>query len=63
MDSEVILADEPTGALDKANSKNIMELFTKVNEMGKTVIVITHDENVAKYCDKVIRIEDGKIAL
>lgn len=59
--NDLILADEPTGALDKKNSESIMELLDKVNKTGKTIIVITHDENVAKNAKKIIRIEDGKI--
>ena len=58
---ELILADEPTGALDQTTGKEIMEVFKKVHEMGKTIILITHDPNVAAYADRIIRIEDGKI--
>lgn len=60
-DSELLLADEPTGALDQTTGKEIMEVFKKVHEMGKTIILITHDPNVAAYADRIIRIEDGKI--
>ena len=59
MDSRIILADEPTGSLDTKNSENIMELFTKINEMGKTILVITHDEKIAGYCKKTMLLEDG----
>lgn len=60
-DNELLLADEPTGALDQTTGKEIMEVFEKVHEMGKTIILITHDPNVAAYADRIIRIEDGKI--
>ena len=59
--NQLILADEPTGALDKKTGEDIMEAFRKMNELGKTVIIITHDENVAEKCDRVIRISDGKV--
>lgn len=60
-DNELLLADEPTGALDQTTGKEIMEVFKKVHEIGKTIILITHDPNVAAYADRIIRIEDGKI--
>ena len=60
-DNELLLADEPTGALDQTTGKEIMEVFKKVHEKGKTIILITHDPNVAAYADRIIRIEDGKI--
>lgn len=60
-DNELLLADEPTGALDQTTGKEIMEVFKKVHEMGKTIILITHDPNVAAYADRIICIEDGKI--
>lgn len=60
-DAEVLLCDEPTGALDSKTTKEIMELFTKLNHEGKTIIIVTHDKNVANYCKKIVVIEDGKI--
>lgn len=56
-----ILADEPTGALDSKTSKDIMNLFSEINRQGTTVIIVTHDLNVASQCKKTIRIEDGTI--
>lgn len=61
-DKKLILADEPTGALDSENGENIMELLVKIHESSdKTIIVVTHDEKIAGYCDRIIRIKDGKI--
>jgi putative ABC transport system ATP-binding protein len=57
----IILADEPTGALDKKNGKEIMNLITNINSAGTTVVIITHDSCVAKYCSRTIVIEDGLI--
>ena len=58
---EIILADEPTGSLDSTTSKEIMKLFTELNKNGKTIILITHDRNIANYCNKIIEIKDGSI--
>lgn len=57
----VILADEPTGALDSATSDEIMQVFEQLNKDGKTVIIITHDKEIASRCRKVLEISDGKI--
>lgn len=57
----VILADEPTGALDTKTSAEIMGLFHELNEKGKTIIIVTHDLEIAKQCDRIIEISDGKI--
>lgn len=59
-DPEIILADEPTGNLDTETGENIMELLTELNEEGKTIIMVTHDENDAEYADRIIKIVDGK---
>lgn len=58
-DPQIIFADEPTGALDSETSKEIMELLTKLNEQGKTIIMVTHDQDLTKYATKVIRLKDG----
>lgn len=60
-ETDIILADEPTGALDQKTSKDIMDIIKAINELGKTVIIVTHDNKIASYCDRVINIEDGKI--
>lgn len=57
--NELILADEPTGALDSKTARDIMELFQKLNGEGKTIIVITHDENVAGFAKRVLHMSDG----
>ena len=57
----ILLADEPTGALDVKTSEEIMGVFKKLNEQGTTVIIITHDLEVARACDRVVEISDGKI--
>ncbi len=57
----IILADEPTGALDSKTSKEIMELFKKLNKQGKTVIIVTHDLEIADSCERTIEIVDGNI--
>lgn len=57
----IILGDEPTGNLDTKTGKEIMEIFKKLNEMGRTVIVITHDPKIAEYGERVIKILDGEI--
>lgn len=56
-----LLADEPTGALDSKTSGEIMDVFEKLNQGGKTVIIVTHDMEVAARCGRVIEISDGKI--
>ena len=60
-DTPVLLADEPTGALDQNTSNEIMKCFEEINKNGKTVILITHDINIANRCKRIIHIEDGKI--
>lgn len=58
----MILADEPTGALDTKTSAEIMEVFRRLNSEGKTVVIVTHDPKVAEQCSRVIEISDGGIA-
>ncbi len=58
---DLLLSDEPTGQLDSKTAKEIMNLLSKMNEQGKTVIVITHDPNVAAYAKRTIQIRDGII--
>ncbi len=57
---ELILADEPTGNLDNNNTNIILDLFDKIHSMGKTIIIVTHDINVAGRADKILKLVDGK---
>jgi putative ABC transport system ATP-binding protein len=58
---KLILADEPTGALDSKTSKDIMEQFKELNEEGVTIIVVTHESEVAEYANRTIMVRDGRI--
>lgn len=59
--ADIILADEPTGALDHATSMELMSILKECNQSGKTIIIVTHDKEVAEFADRVIKIEDGKL--
>ena len=58
---KLILADEPTGSLDSANTEAIMDLFFSLNKQGKTIIIVTHDKELAEKCHRIIEISDGRI--
>lgn len=62
-DPDIVLADEPTGNLDSETGEKIMELLTELNKEGKTIIMVTHDENDAGYADRIINIEDGRVGV
>jgi putative ABC transport system ATP-binding protein len=62
-DPDIILADEPTGNLDSETGEKIMDLLTELNEEGKTIIMVTHDENDARYANRLINIVDGKVGV
>lgn len=59
--ADIILADEPTGALDSKTGKEIMQIFSELNAIGKTIILITHDRQIASYAKRLITIQDGRI--
>jgi len=60
-DPEVILADEPTGNLDLKTGKQVIEILKNLNKQGKTIIMVTHDLEMAKLADRVLRLRDGRI--
>ncbi|MBX3040004.1 MAG: ATP-binding cassette domain-containing protein [Bdellovibrionaceae bacterium] len=59
---EVVFADEPTGALDSKSAKEVLAALDALHEDGRTVVVITHDQNVARECERILWIEDGRLA-
>jgi putative ABC transport system ATP-binding protein len=60
-DPAIILADEPTGALDTHTGEEVMDIFTKLNALGKTVVMVTHEPKVASYAHRTIHIQDGLV--
>ena len=61
-DAPLILADEPTGNLDTKTSIEVMEFFVNLNnETGKTIVLVTHEPDIAEYCKRIVRFKDGKI--
>lgn len=58
---KLLLADEPTGALDTTTSYEVMDLIQKINEEGKTILVVTHEEDIAQMCKRIVRLKDGVI--
>jgi len=60
-DPAMILADEPTGALDSTSTADIMKLLVELNDGGRTIVIITHEDNVASHAGRVVRLEDGRI--
>ena len=58
---KVLLADEPTGALDSNTSADVMSLIQKINNSGKTILVVTHEEDIAKMCKRIVKLKDGVI--
>lgn len=60
-DPDIILGDEPTGNLDSRTSEEIMALFQELNRKGKTVIIVTHEPDIAEHCKRIIRFRDGRV--
>ncbi len=60
-DPEIVFADEPTGNLDSASSEEIMTLFTELNQRGRTVVLVTHDPEVARFARRILTMQDGQI--
>ena len=58
---KVLLADEPTGALDSQTSEEVMSLIKKINKEGKTILVVTHEHEIANMCNRIITLKDGII--
>tara|TARA_B100001287_G_C22656240_1_gene517856 strand:+ start:712 stop:1368 length:657 start_codon:yes stop_codon:yes gene_type:complete len=58
---KVLLADEPTGALDSKTSKEVMALIQEINSKGKTILIVTHEEDIAQMCSRIVRLKDGVI--
>ncbi|NEQ46308.1 MAG: ABC transporter ATP-binding protein [Leptolyngbya sp. SIOISBB] len=58
---KLLLADEPTGALDSQTSRSILDIFASLNRAGMTLVIVTHDEAVAQQCDRVITFRDGQV--
>ncbi len=57
----LVLADEPTGALDSATSENVMSVFKSLHENGTTIVIVTHNEEIARNCDRIITLSDGHV--
>jgi putative ABC transport system ATP-binding protein len=58
----MILADEPTGNLDSRSSAEILSIFQRLNDLGKTVVMVTHEPDVAAHCKRIVRMRDGVVA-
>lgn len=60
-DPKVLLADEPTGALDSTTSYEVMELIQEINDEGKTILIVTHEDDIAHMCNRIVNLKDGVI--
>ena len=57
----IVLADEPTGNLDSRTSEEIMSIFQQLNDSGKTIVVITHEQDIAQHSKRIVHVRDGRI--
>lgn len=60
-DPDLLLADEPTGNLDSKSGAEIMQIFKRLHKIGKTIIMITHEDNIARYAKRIVKLKDGEI--
>ena len=60
-DPKVLLADEPTGALDSTTSYEVMELIQQINDEGKTILIVTYEDDIAHMCKRIVNLKDGII--
>lgn len=60
-DPDILLADEPTGNLDSKTGEEILGLFQELHEEGRTIIMVTHEQDVAEHCEEIVRVRDGKV--
>ena len=60
-DPALLMADEPTGALDTRTGEEIMALFQDLHREGKTLVVVTHEDDIARHCERIVRFRDGEI--
>ena len=58
---KLLLADEPTGALDTKTSQEVMHLIQEINDEGKTIVMVTHEDDIANMCKRIVRLKDGII--
>ena len=58
---KLLLADEPTGALDSGTSQEIMQFLQQLNDEGKTILIVTHEEDISLMCKRIVRLKDGVI--
>ncbi len=57
----ILMADEPTGALDSHTGEEVMRLFAELHDEGKTIVIVTHEESIAEHCERIVRLKDGEI--
>ena len=60
---QILVADEPTGSLDTRTGKEIMQLFKQLNQNGMTIVMVTHEHDIAKYAQRIITLQDGECSI